>query len=67
MSPIYKKIELLLLKDRNDPLMTKAISFETASFILSGDFIIITSDDKDNNKSDVFNLHDVKAYKTYKQ
>lgn len=59
----YTTIELLI---KTGGESTNKLSFDDCSFILSGNFIIIITKKDDTNKkiNTIFNLNDIKAFKT---
>ena len=72
-APKFGKIELLLKEETNDKAIqsTNKIEFLDCGLMITGDYIIVIIDEKDelNNTltstGRIFNLKDVSAYKTH--
>lgn len=71
--PKFGKVEILLYTDLKDKTLTTNISYEDCGLILTGDYLIIVIDERDNiNNSNtstgkIYHLSEVKAYKTHAQ
>jgi hypothetical protein len=71
--PKFGKVELLLYSDLKDKTLTTNITHEDCGFIITGDYIIIVIDERnDINNSNtstgmIYHLSEVKAYKTHAQ
>ena len=71
-APKFGKVELLL-KDKKDPLSTTKIEFDDCGLMITGDYLIVVIDEKDEIKHTltstgrIFDMKDVSAYKTHAQ
>jgi len=69
----HDKVELLLKSTTNDPLNTTKLEFWNCDLIVHGNYMFVIIDDLDdvNNSftstGNIFNLRDIRAYKTYTQ
>lgn len=71
VSILYEKIELLLITslvkiDNNALQSIDKIVFENASIHLSGDYMIITTHNKENENDSVSNVYPLDRVKSYK-
>lgn len=71
MAPKFGKVELLVKTEGSDLPSTINISFEDCGLMITGDYIIVVIDERDeiNNTltstGKIFPLKDVAAYKTH--
>jgi len=65
-SKIYKKIELIVYKNRGEryPTGETKIVHENSAMLISGNFIIIITVEGGHQKGDIYQLEDVKSYRT---
>jgi len=69
--PKFSKVELLIKSKSSDLPSTLNISFENCGFMITGDYIVIIIDEKneDNNTvtstGKIFSLKEITAYKTH--
>ena len=59
-SKIYKSIELILKDGANQVKIT----YDKAAMLISGNHLILMTSDKGYQKGDIYNLNDVKSYRT---
>ncbi len=72
-APKYSKVEIMLVLDSPDPRIpqTKVLTFLDAGLVLTGDYIVIVLDVRDETNSNltttgkIFPLSQVTSYKTY--
>jgi hypothetical protein len=75
-APKFRKI-VLLLKDQNskdkDIIPTVAIEYEDCAMIITGNYVIITEEENDNNidvpssvKGKIYDIREIDSYKLYK-
>ena len=71
--PKFGKVELLLKTDPKNPLLTTNISFDDCGLMITGDYIIVILDERDENlrtltsTGKIFPLKDIDSYKTHAQ
>jgi hypothetical protein len=71
MAPKFGKVELLLKTDDSSLPSTINISFEDCGLMITGDYIIVIIDERDEIKDaltstgKIFPLKDIAAYKTH--
>tara|TARA_R100000908_G_C3756546_1_gene151355 strand:- start:10716 stop:10949 length:234 start_codon:yes stop_codon:yes gene_type:complete len=61
-SKIYKKIELLV-KTKGTQSQYK-LTYENSAMLISGNFIIIISLKEGHQEGEIYNLDDIKSYRT---
>jgi len=75
-APKFRKI-ILLLKDNNskdkDIISTVAVEYEDCAMIITGNYVIITEEENDNNidvpssvKGKIYDIREIDSYKLYK-
>jgi len=67
-----EKIEILLYTNKTDKTITSKVTFDNISLIITGSHLIIetydttSQDEKIIETGNVFNLNEIKSYRTYK-
>jgi hypothetical protein len=71
-APKFGKVELLI-KDKKDPLSTTKIDFDDCGLMITGDYLIVIIDEKDEmnhtltSTGKIFDMKEISAYKTHAQ
>ena len=63
--PKFSKVSLRVKVKGDEDLSVNLNTFENCGLMITGDFLIITIDEKDGTKGKIFNLKDIVEYKTY--
>tara|TARA_R110000851_G_scaffold141447_1_gene279366 strand:- start:1549 stop:1779 length:231 start_codon:yes stop_codon:yes gene_type:complete len=60
-SKIYKKIELIL---KTGPVGLEKLTYDNSAMLISGNFIIIISLKGGHQEGEIYNLNEIKSYRT---
>jgi|TARA_R110002020_G_scaffold106971_4_gene248732 hypothetical protein len=65
-SKIYKKIELIVIQktEKGEYNGQIKVTHENSAMLISGNFIIIITLEGGHQKGDIYNLEDIKSYRT---